>query len=137
MNDLVAAAAGVRSLTTLVAAIEITPLSATLKQPGPFTLFAPSDQAFDGLQRKIIQEILHSLPRLTAVLSYHVVPGLAMAADLMDMATALTLQGQDLTIGSADGITIDGAHIIQADIEADNGVIHIIDMVLMPSAQTG
>ena len=133
MADLLEMTATIGSLTRFAAAIDAANLSTIFKGSGPFTLFAPSDDAYDEWQRQASPDLFHNLPRLTDILGYHVLPQLVMAADLMDLAAARTLQGQTLAIDSADGITIDGAHVIQADIEADNGVIHIIDMVLIPS----
>jgi uncharacterized surface protein with fasciclin (FAS1) repeats len=135
MSDLVATAAGVETLTTFVAALEACELSDTLRASGPFTLFAPIDAAFGSLPPTTMQQLYADLPQLAAILSYHIVPGLAMAADLMEMHEDTTLQGQMVTFANADGIRVNGVHITQADIEADNGVIHTIEALLPPFAE--
>ncbi len=132
MPNLVATAAGVETLTTFVAALEACELSNTLRTRGPFTLFAPIDAAFGSLPATIMQRPYADLPRMAAILSYHIVPGLAMAADLMEMKEATTLHGQTVTFANTGGIRVNGAHITQADIEADNGVIHTIEALLLP-----
>jgi uncharacterized surface protein with fasciclin (FAS1) repeats len=132
MPDLVTTAAGFESLAKFVAALEACELSDTLRASGPFTVFAPLDAAFGAVPATTIQQLYTDLPRLAAILRYHIVPGVAMAADLMEINVATTLQGQMVLFANTDGIKVNGAHIMQADIEADNGVIHIVEALLLP-----
>ena len=132
MPDLAATAAAEPALTRFVAALAACALNDLLSAPGPFTIFAPHDAAFAQLPTGAMQELYADLPELAATLRYHIAPGIALAVDLIDLGTAPTLNGQVLTFGNADGIRVNAAHILQADIEADNGVIHIIDAVLRP-----
>jgi transforming growth factor-beta-induced protein len=128
-----AAAAG--SFTTLAAAIDAAGLEATLSGPGPFTVFAPTDDAFAKLPPGTVDDLLkpENKEKLVAVLTYHVVPGNVMAKDVVSSAKLKSVQGQELTVrveGSA--VSIDGASVIQTDIAASNGVIHVIDGVVLP-----
>ena len=127
-KDIVDIAAGNESFSTLVAAVQAADLVDTLKGEGPFTVFAPTDDAFAALPAGTVEDLLkpENKDKLTAILTYHVVPGKVMSGDLSDGMTATTVQGSDVTIGTTDGVTVDGAKVVQADIEASNGVIHVI-----------
>lgn len=133
-KDIVDIAAGNESFSTLVAAVQAADLVDTLKGEGPFTVFAPTDEAFAALSAGTVEDLLkpENKDKLTAVLTYHVVPGKVMSGDLSDGMTATTVQGSDVTIGTTDGVSVDGAKVVQADIEASNGVIHVIDSVILP-----
>ncbi len=130
--DIVDIAAGNEAFSTLVAAVTAAGLVDTLKGDGPFTVFAPTDDAFAALPEGTVEALLDDIPTLTAILTYHVVPGAVMSGDLADGMMAGTVNGQSVTIGVGDTVTVDGATVIQADIEASNGVIHVIDSVILP-----
>ena len=119
--------------STVVAAIQAAGLTETLAGEGPFTVFAPTDDAFASLPEGLVDALL--LPEnkdvLTKILTYHVVPGAVMAADVTDGEVA-TVEGQNVTLSTADGVKINDATVVQADIVADNGVIHVIDAVIVP-----
>lgn len=132
MKNIVETAIEAGQFTTLVAAVKAAGLVETLSGKGPFTVFAPNDAAFAKLPKGTVEGLLKDKAKLTAVLTYHVVSGKVMAKDVMKMKSAKTLQGGSLTIDTSDGVKVDGAKVIQADIEASNGVCHIIDSVLMP-----
>ena len=104
----------------------------TLSGEGPFTVFAPTDDAFAALPEGTLEGLLNDIPTLTSILTYHVVPGAVMSGDLSDGMMPATVNGQTVTIGVGDGVTVDGANVIIADIEASNGVIHVIDSVILP-----
>ena len=118
---------------TLVTAVSAAGLVDTLNGEGPFTVFAPTDEAFAALPAGVLDALL--LPEnkdvLTQILTYHVVPGTVMAADITDGDVA-TVEGQTVTLSTADGVTVNGAKVVQADVVADNGVIHVIDAVILP-----
>jgi uncharacterized surface protein with fasciclin (FAS1) repeats len=126
-----AVAAG--NFTTLVAAVEAAGLVETLSGEGPFTVFAPTDEAFAALPEGTVEGLLADPEALAAILTYHVVPGAVMSGDLSDGMTATTVNGADITI-SIDGSTVmvNDATVAAADIEASNGVIHVIDAVILP-----
>jgi len=129
----VAAEAG--SFKTLIAAVQAAGLVDALKGEGPFTVFAPTDEAFAKLPEGTIAELLkpENKERLTAILTYHVVPGKVMAADVVKLEKAKTLQGQNVSISmEKDVVKINGATVVATDIAADNGVIHVIDTVILP-----
>lgn len=107
-------------------------LVGTLSSPGPFTVFAPTDDAFAKLPAGAIEGLLKDKKKLTAVLTYHVVAGKVMAADVVKLKSAMTVQGQRITIDTTDGVKIDSAKVVKTDIECTNGVIHVIDSVIMP-----
>ncbi|MFG6175660.1 fasciclin domain-containing protein [Halomonas sp. THAF12] len=133
--DIVDTAVEAGQFETLVAAVKAAGLVETLKGEGPFTVFAPTDEAFAALPAGTVDDLLkpENSETLTSVLTYHVVPGKIMAEDAMAADSATTVQGQDLTITTMDGqVMINEATVLQADIEASNGVIHVIDGVLMP-----
>jgi uncharacterized surface protein with fasciclin (FAS1) repeats len=118
---------------TLVAAVTAAGLVETLSGEGPFTVFAPTDEAFAALPEGTVEGLLNDIPALTEVLTYHVVPGAVMSGDLSDGMMATTVQGSDITIGVSEGVTVNDANVVAADIEASNGVIHVIDAVILPS----
>ena len=107
----------------------------TLKGDGPFTVFAPTDEAFAALPEGTVETLLlpENKDQLIAILTYHVVSGKVMSGDLSDGMTAATVQGGNITIGTTDGVTVNGANVTAADIEASNGVIHVIDAVILPN----
>jgi uncharacterized surface protein with fasciclin (FAS1) repeats len=132
LPDLVDTAVGAGNFKTLAAALQAAGLVETLKGPGPFTVFAPTDEAFAKLPAGTLEALLADRPRLAAVLTYHVVPGRVVAADVVKMKTAKTVQGGSLRIRTDQGVTVDGATVVRTDVAAGNGVIHVIDAVLMP-----
>jgi uncharacterized surface protein with fasciclin (FAS1) repeats len=133
--DIVDTAVGAGSFTTLVAAVEAAGLVETLKGEGPFTVFAPTDDAFAALPAGTVEELLkpENKDQLTAILTYHVVPGKVMSGDLSNGMTAATVQGGEVTIMTEGGVKVNDANVTTADIEASNGVIHVIDKVIMPA----
>ncbi|MFN3955749.1 MAG: fasciclin domain-containing protein [Pararhodobacter sp.] len=131
--DIVDTAVAAGSFTTLVAAVEAAGLVDTLKGEGPFTVFAPTDEAFAALPEGTVEALLGDIPTLTAILTYHVVPGAVMAGDLSDGMMAETVNGQSVTISLGEGVMVDGANVVAADIAASNGVIHVIDAVILPN----
>jgi uncharacterized surface protein with fasciclin (FAS1) repeats len=118
---------------TLATALQAAGLVETLKGPGPFTVFAPTDQAFAKLPPGTLEALLKDKAKLTAILTYHVVPGRVMAADVVKLTQAKTVEGQNLTISTEDGVKVDAANVIATDIVASNGVIHVIDTVVVPN----
>lgn len=132
-KDIVDTAAANDDFETLVAAVQAAGLVDTLKGDGPFTVFAPTDDAFAAIGTTV-EELLkpENKDALTAVLTYHVVPGKVMSTDLTDDATVATVQGQDITIDLDNGPMINDANVVTADIETSNGVIHVIDKVIVP-----
>lgn len=136
--DIVDTAAGAGSFNTLVAAIKAAGLVDPLKAPGPFTVFAPTDAAFAKLPAGTLDDLLKpaNKEKLKAILLYHVVAGKVMSTDLKGTVKPASLEGQALTIvASASGVTVNGARVEKADIVASNGVIHVIDAVLLPPAK--
>ncbi len=133
--DIVDTAIQAGKFSTLATALRAAGLVETLKGDGPFTVFAPTDEAFAKLPQETLRELLkpENKDKLTAILTYHVVAGKIMARDVVNVNTATTVQGQSIKIDAKDGVKIDGSKVITADIEATNGVIHVIDAVLMPS----
>lgn len=133
-KDIVDTAVAAGSFNTLVAAVQAAGLVDTLKGPGPFTVFAPTDDAFAKLPEGTVENLLkpENKDTLVAILTYHVVPGKVMSGDLQDGMKAATVQGSEVTIGLTGGARVNDANIVQADIEASNGVIHVIDSVIMP-----
>jgi uncharacterized surface protein with fasciclin (FAS1) repeats len=131
--DIVDTAVAAGHFNTLAKALTEAGLIDTLKGKGPFTVFAPTDEAFAKLPKGTVEALLKDKKKLTAVLTYHVVAGKVMAADAAKLTTAKTVNGASLKIAAKAGaVTIDGAKVIQADVEATNGVIHVIDTVLLP-----
>lgn len=133
-SDIVDIAAGAGTFETLVAAVTAADLVDTLKSEGPFTVFAPTDEAFAALPAGTVETLLkpENKDQLIAVLTYHVVPGKVMSTDLVDDMQAATVQGSKVTIDLDNGVMVDQANVISADIEAENGVIHVIDAVILP-----
>lgn len=136
-KDIVDTAAGAGTFNTLVAAVQAADLVDTLKGDGPFTVFAPSDDAFAALPEGTVESLLkpENKNQLIAILTMHVVSGKVMAADVVGAeTTASSVEGSDLMINGTDGVVVNGATVIQADIEASNGVIHVIDTVILPQS---
>lgn len=131
-NTIVDVAVGAGSFTTLVTALKAADLVDTLSGEGPFTVFAPTDAAFAALPQGALENLLANPEQLSSVLTLHVVPGIATAADVMKVKSAVTVQGASLDIDTSDGVVVGGAKVIQADIKASNGVIHVIDTVILP-----
>ncbi|EDM72681.1 hypothetical protein RAZWK3B_00635 [Roseobacter sp. AzwK-3b] len=133
-KDIVDTAVEAGSFATLVAAVQAAGLVETLKGDGPFTVFAPTDEAFAALPEGTVEDLLkpENKDQLTAILTYHVVPGKVMSGDLSNNMMAATVQGGEVTIMTEGGVTVDGANVVQPDIETSNGVIHVIDGVIMP-----
>lgn len=135
--DIVDTAVGAGSFKTLVAAVQAAGLVDTLKGPGPFTVFAPTDEAFAKLPKGTVEELLkpENKAKLQAILTYHVVPGKVMAADVAGMngKSAKTVQGAEVKIKvEGSSVNIDNANVVKTDIECSNGVIHVIDTVILP-----
>ena len=134
MKDIVDTAVEADGFTTLVAAVQAAGLVETLKGDGPFTVFAPTDEAFAALGTTV-EDLLkpENKDKLVAVLTYHVVPGKVMSTDLVDDSMPATAQGSTVTIDLDNGAMVNDANVVSADIEASNGVIHVIDKVLVPA----
>ena len=130
--DIVDTAVQAGSFNTLVTAVKEAGLVETLKGDGPFTVFAPTDEAFAKLPREQLDALLADKEALTAVLTYHVVPGKVMASDVVKLSSAETVQGQSIAIDATDGVKVNGATVIKTDIVTSNGVIHVIDTVILP-----
>ena len=136
MHDIIDTAVAAGSFKTLAAALTAANLVATLKGAGPFTVFAPTDEAFAKLPAGTVDSLLKDIPKLTAILTYHVVAGKVMAADVMTMdgKSAKTVNGAELAISTKDGVKLNGkSTVVKTDIECTNGVIHVIDSVLIPA----
>ena len=134
-KDIVDTAVSAGTFNTLVTAVQAAELVDTLKSEGPFTVFAPSDEAFAALPEGTVEDLLkpENKDKLTQILTYHVIPGKVMSADVMGAVTnAVSVQGEELTVDGRDGVTVNGATVTQADIETSNGVIHVIDAVILP-----
>ena len=129
--DIVDTAVGAGSFTTLVAALKAAGLVDTLKGKGPFTVFAPTDAAFAKIPKADLDALLKDKAKLTAVLTYHVVPASVMARDVM-AGEAPTVNGKMLKISTSGGVKVDNANVVKTDVVASNGVIHVIDTVLLP-----
>ena len=132
MADIVDTAVNAGSFNTLVAAVKAANLVDTLKGPGPFTVFAPTDEAFSKLESGAVEALLEDIPQLRKVLEYHVVAGKVMAADVVNIDSAPTVEGSSLKIDASNGVKVNDATVVTPDVEADNGVIHVIDSVLIP-----
>jgi transforming growth factor-beta-induced protein len=131
--DIVDTAVGAGQFNTLVTAVKAAGLVDTLKGPGPFTVFAPTDEAFAKLPPGTLDSLLKNPEKLKAVLTYHVVPGKVMAADVVKLKSAKTVQGQTAKISAKGGaVMVDKAKVVKTDIVTDNGVIHVIDSVILP-----
>jgi uncharacterized surface protein with fasciclin (FAS1) repeats len=133
MADIVDTAVNSGSFNTLVKAVKAADLVETLKGKGPFTLFAPTDEAFAKLPEGTIAALLKDIPKLKKILTYHVVSGKVMASDVVKLKSAKTVEGEDVKIDASSGVKVNNATVTTPDVAADNGVIHIIDTVLMPA----
>lgn len=130
-KDIVDTAVAAGKFNTLATALQAAGLVDTLKGPGPFTVFAPTDEAFAKIPKADLDALLKDKAKLSAVLTYHVVSGKVMAKDVR-AGKVKTVQGSELMLGTTGGVTVDAAKVVQADIVADNGVIHVIDSVVLP-----
>jgi uncharacterized surface protein with fasciclin (FAS1) repeats len=136
MHDIIDTAVAAGSFNTLAAALTAANLVDTLKGAGPFTVFAPTDEAFAKLPAGTVESLLNDIPKLTAILTYHVIAGQVMAADVltMDGQAAATVNGATLAISTKDGVKLnDITNVVTTDIACTNGVIHVIDSVLLPA----
>ena len=136
MHDIIDTAIAAGNFKTLAAALTAAKLVDTLKGAGPFTVFAPTDEAFARLPAGTVESLLKDIPKLSAILTYHVVAGKVMAADVMKMdgQSAKTVNGAALSISTKDGVKLNGASsVVKTDITCTNGVIHVIDAVLLPA----
>jgi uncharacterized surface protein with fasciclin (FAS1) repeats len=131
MADIVDIAVGAGSFQTLVAAVQAADLVETLKSPGPFTVFAPNDDAFAKLPPGTVQTLVQNPPQLARILAFHVVPGKLMKADLEKVNSLTSVEGSTIPINAKDGFEVKNATVLAADIEADNGVIHVLDRVIL------
>ncbi|MEI2582688.1 fasciclin domain-containing protein [Scytonema sp. PRP1] len=132
MPDIVDTAINAGSFNTLVTAITTAGLDTALKGSGPFTVFAPTDEAFSKLESGFVESLLEDVIELRKVLEYHVVSGKIAAADLAQLKQATTTAGSDLKIDASNGVKVNDATVVTPDVAADNGVIHVIDTVLVP-----
>jgi len=132
MPNIVETAVSAGTFKTLVQAVQAAGLVETLSGQGPFTVFAPDDDAFAKLPAGTVESLLKDIPKLKDILTYHVVAGKVMAADTAGITSAKTVQGKELRIDTKDGVKVNEAKVIKADIDTDNGVIHVIDSVLIP-----
>lgn len=132
MKNIIETASGDQQFSTLVEAITAADLVETLSSVGPFTVFAPTNEAFKKLPEGALQALLVDTDTLKSVLTYHVVAGKVMSADVMKLTEATTIEGSMITIDTQSGVKINKSNVISADIECSNGVIHSIDTVLMP-----
>ena len=132
-GDIVDVAVSAGDFETLVKAVQAAGLVDTLKGDGPFTVFAPTDEAFAKIPPAKLEALLADKEALTRVLTYHVVPGKVMAADVVKIDSAQTVQGQSISIDTADGVRVNDARVVTTDIVASNGVIHVIDSVILPN----
>jgi uncharacterized surface protein with fasciclin (FAS1) repeats len=131
MADIVDVAVSAGSFQTLVAAVQAAGLVEALKSPGPFTVFAPHDDAFAKLPPGTITTLLQNIPQLSRILTYHVVSGCLLQADLAKLSTVTSLEGSPITLDLSDGFEVKNATVVTADVLVDNGVIHVIDNVLL------
>ncbi|MBA2353010.1 MAG: fasciclin domain-containing protein [Burkholderiales bacterium] len=132
-QDIVETAVAAGSFNTLVTALKAAGLIQTLKGIGPYTVFAPTDEAFAKIPKDELNALLQDKQALTKVLTYHVVPGKVTAMDIKKLDTAKTAEGQSLSIDTSSGLKVGGANVVKGDIMTTNGVIHVIDTVLVPN----
>lgn len=132
MKSIIDTAVEAGSFNTLVKAVQTAGLVETLNEEGPFTVFAPTDDAFAKIPAETLNAVLADHDKLTAILTYHVVAGKVMSKDVVVLPSAKTLQGQEVMVDASSGVKINDATVVKADIECTNGVIHVIDTVLMP-----
>ena len=130
MSNIIETAIEANSFKVLVTAVKATGLEETLTGPGPFTVFAPNDEAFAKLPQAVIEEMFKDIPKLKELLTYHMVENRLLVADVMKRASVQTLQGQRVGIATNNGIKVNHAKVIQTDIVCDNGIIHVLDAVL-------
>ncbi|BAT56472.1 Beta-Ig-H3/fasciclin [Nostoc sp. NIES-3756] len=133
MADIVDTAVKAGSFNTLVAAVKAAGLVDTLKGAGPFTVFAPTDEAFAKLPEGTVEALLKDIPKLKKILTYHVVSGKVLASDVVKLKSANTVEGSGVKIDASNGVKINDANVVTPDVAADNGVIHVIDTVLIPA----
>ena len=133
MPNIVETAVSAGSFKTLVTAVQAAGLAPTLSSPGPFTVFAPTDEAFARLPAGTVENLLKDKAALTKVLTYHVVAGRHPAAEVMTKSSLQTVQGQSVRIDARDGVKVNDARVIAPDVFTDNGIIHVIDRVILPS----
>ncbi|WP_013325454.1 fasciclin domain-containing protein [Gloeothece verrucosa] len=134
MADIIDTAANAGSFQTLVSAVKAANLVETLKGAGPFTVFAPTDEAFKKLPEGTVDALLKDIPKLSKILTYHVVSGQVTSADVVKLSSAKTVEGSELKIDASNGgVKVNNATVIKPDVDADNGVIHVIDTVLIPA----
>ena len=133
-QDIVDTAVAAGSFQTLAKALQAADLVGTLKGAGPFTVFAPTDEAFSKLPAGTLESLLkpENKDKLRAILTYHVVAGKVMASDVVNLKSAKTVNGHEVAISTADGVKVDNARVIKTDIQCSNGVIHVIDAVMLP-----
>jgi uncharacterized surface protein with fasciclin (FAS1) repeats len=132
MKNVVETAIEAGNFKTLVRAVQETGLGDILSGEGPFTVFAPTDEAFSKLPARTLENLLQDKEKLTEILTYHVVPNKVMSSDISTIANAITVQGNKLSIDSRHGVKVNNVNVTKPDIECTNGVIHIIDEVLIP-----
>ncbi|MBE9005409.1 fasciclin domain-containing protein [Fortiea sp. LEGE XX443] len=133
MADIIDTAVKAGSFNTLVAAIKAANLVDTLKGAGPFTVFAPTDEAFAKLPEGTVDTLLKDIPKLKKILTYHVVSGKVLSGEVVKLKSATTIEGSDVKIDASNGVKVNDATVATADVAADNGVIHVIDTVLIPA----
>ena len=133
-KDIVDTAVSAGSFNTLAQALTEAGLVETLKGDGPFTVFAPTDEAFSKIPEDQLAAILADKELLTSILTYHVVPGKVLAKDVVSLDAATTVQGSDVAISTGDGVKVNDANVVKTDIKTSNGVIHVIDTVLVPAS---
>lgn len=133
-KDIVDTAASAGNFNTLVAAVKAAGLVDTLKGEGPFTVFAPTDEAFAKIPQENLEALLKDKKALAKILTYHVVPGKVTSADVVKLTSADTVEGQPLTISTDSGVKVNEANVVKTDIMTSNGVIHVIDSVLIPES---
>lgn len=131
MPDIVDIATSTEGFETLTTAVKAADLVETLKSPGPFTVFAPTDEAFANLPPGTIQTLVQNIPQLARILTYHVVSGKLMKADLEQVESVTSVEGSPIRIDCSNGFEVKNATVVAADIEADNGVIHVINNVIL------
>ena len=135
LGTIVEVAAGAGTFNTLVAAVEAAGLAGTLSGPGPFTAFAPTDDAFAKLPAGTVESLLQNQSALASILTYHVIAGRVSAEDVVQLTSATTVNGQSVSIQVVNGVVyVNGARVVTTDIQASNGVIHVIDSVLLPGS---
>ncbi len=133
MANIVDTAISAGSFETLVAALKAAGLDTALSGPGPFTVFAPTDEAFSKLPAGTVESLLKNVAELKKILQYHVVSGKVLAADVVKLKSATTLEGSNVKIDASKGVKINESNVVTPDVQADNGVIHVIDTVLIPA----